>query len=691
MTRGLPGRAPTELELVGRILRRGRAARPADHDRAVDIWVRESRRPSPDDLYYSLVKGRNVHLIVRQNGEIDEISSGRIRTGLWYRHLRHLSYVHARVDARPLAPTFRKQVRGLGYLYRAFDGLERVDVAHATKGGVALWFASPRPRSLDLEFRIAHDEMWPSAPVPRTYRLRTRDTTYRVSSDLTETRFTTDGAAEVRLEGDRLTIRLAGMRHARLYISADRSAWFPGDLARTLSAHAAVLEGPRLETPHFRLNKLFVWAQHDLDELFSDSDVGPGYYAGFPCFSWYFGRDGEWTSFAAIATGRADQAAAHLETLRRHADHGRLPHEIVLTPDPRTAADRSGPLGLSTDTRYMSIDTNPLWALAQIRLARWTGRPLDVQGVREALDFTRSLDTDGDGLIENDFSRRLIGWTESWADRRDGACIDANAWWLAAITEYARATGDDRYDASRVRGRFLSTFFPRGPAGPRVLDSIDGTTERETRTPAQIVPAIYDDDERMRAVLPGLSGPDLVTPWGVRALSTSDPMFDGGYHTGTVWPLMTGWFVLAAYRQGLAPAALRELLTFPLLAFDGPDPGRVSEAYHPEHPTPTGQFAQGWSSALFLSSVVEGLFGLSPSGRPGAAGLAERARPHLPPDWPRMALVGLPYHGRSYTVTVDRTGTTVRPSTLAGPRGGRAKEERTAAALARAAAPGGLG
>ncbi len=647
---------------IRRILQTGRGLREKDNDRVLEQWVRETRGGTPADLYYALSKGRRCHLLLRQDGDLEPVPSGRDRTGLWDRQVRHLTGFSVLWDDAPLAPRLTKVVRGLGYVYRSFGSVERVDVAEDRKGGVALWFFSKDPGRVELRLHMGHDLMWPQEPAPREYRVRTLEDGYRVTSDLAATEVSTTGSGRVsaRLEDGVLTLRADPVRRLRVYLSCDGQRWRAGDLERARAYHGRALEGPRLETPEFRLDKTFLWAKHDLLELFSETDVGSGFFAGMPCFSWFFGRDGEWMSLAAVRSGLADLAGAHLKTLWRHARGGRLPHELPLLPAEGGGEPGKPTLAVEVPSSYMSIDTNPLWVLASVERARWTRTPLDTAALTAAMDFTRSLAPPGDLLIENDFSRRLIGWTESWADRRDGKCIDANAWWVAAAEAYAEATGVDRYHSARIREQMEQTFYGGRGADPVPFDSVQGEVRRRTRTPAQLVPALYREGERYRLSVDALSGPDLVTPWGVRALSTGDPMFDGGYHTGVIWPLMTGWFVLAAFRQGLVERALEQLMTFPMLAFGAPDRGRLAETYHANYAEPTGQFFQGWSSSVFLEGVVEGLFGLRPDGRPGVKGLSAGLRPHLPSAWKEMSLRSLPYQGRCYDLTVRPGSVEVR-------------------------------
>ena len=61
--------------------------------------------------------------------------------------------------------------------------------------------------------------------------------------------------------------------------------------------------------------------------------------------------------------------------------------------------------------------------------------------------------------------------------------------------------------------------------------------------------------ERCEKWLDRIASPDFTTPWGVRLIPPSDPDYQpDGYHTGSVWPLYTGWTCLAEAAAGRAGA-----------------------------------------------------------------------------------------------------------------------------------------
>ncbi len=634
----------------------------SDNLRVMDAWILENRPGLRRGDFLSFVKGRKSHFIVLQNGTIHSAPSGRFRTGIWFGGEEHVSSFDIKVSGKSCAGTFRKQVRRLAYTYREYEHFERIDFAPFDKSAIAVALRFAGPTTAVIEMDVNHRTMWPENRTAGGYELsRPSSGTLSVKSDLTETDVAvSNGEAGASLEGNVLKVTTRCDGFCLISISTGGKSAEAADFARNVDYHSSSLDSCVLDTPSFEMNKYFLWAKHDLLELFSESDQGKGFFAGMPEFSWFFGRDGEWMSMAATECGLQELATAHLDMLAKGSEGGRIPHEIPLTLP--NGNQRYGMSGDELPTRFMSADSTPLWVISMLKLTKWHGVPAPEGMLKKAVDFCISCDRNGDTLIENDFSRGLIGWPESWSSHRNGTCIDVNAWWLKALDEYATVHDEFRQLAKKGMDNYLSTFFRLNDGKLAVFDSVDGDVRREIRSPMEIVPAMYWKSDLMHALVSSLSGDDMITPWGVRSMSSRDPMYDRGYHTGEVWPLMTGWFAIAAYRNGMAGTGLRLLESFPMLAFSGPDPGRIGETYHPEYIYSMGQFAQGWSSSLFIQAVIEGLFGIDPDGSPGGVGLGRSMEAHLPEQWKRMGLKRIRYRGRHYDISVDKKGKSVIPS-----------------------------
>jgi glycogen debranching enzyme len=627
-----------------------------DNLRLMDAWVVENSPGHRRGDYLSLVKGKRAHFITLQNGNINTPSSGRFRTGLWFEGEGHISSFNAYVAGKNSSATFRKQVRMLSHTFREYDDFARIDFVPFDKMAVAIALFFPSPKSVVFEMEINHRTMWPENRIERECKLvSTSANGFSIKSALTETNFTVANAkfdAELKENILRVTIHGDGILLLSIGTRGDKAIYV--DVERNIDYHSAVARNCVLVTPSFEMNKYFLWAKHDILELYSESSHGNGFFAGMPEFSWFFGRDGEWMSMAALECGLSEIACAHLDMLAGNAEGGRIPHEI-----PLVGLNSNQKYGMSGDvlpTRFMSADSSPLWIIAATKLQRWHNIRKHEGMLRKTMNFCISCDRDGDGLIENNFREGLIGWPESWSSYRDGTCIDVNAWWLKALEEYAKLDAEYTGLAEKAMNNYISLFFKLSGGNFTVFDSVHGKEYRKIKSPMEIVPAMYWKSDLMHSLVDSLSGEDMITSWGVRSMSSSDPMYDRGYHTGEVWPLMTGWSAIAAYKNGFPELGFKLLDSFPMLAFASPDPGRINETYHPEYVQSMGQFTQGWSSSMFIQAVIEGLFGIDPDGSAGSDGLIHSMDPHLPEGWESMELKNVLYRGKFYDTSVNRKG-----------------------------------
>lgn len=595
-----------------------------------------------DGFHYSLLKGRSSHFICYQNGDLIPSDFRRSRTGFWIDNIGHISSVSVKIDGYGATEIFEKYVRGLGYIYRKYGEVDRLDYISFDKDALSVLFVSDSRHSASVTMEIVHSMAWPGNSRGERYNLNGNGERFSISSTLGQTFFsvTSDGQISKRLDNNRLTINAENFTHLNILVSGEESRPEIGDLERTLNYHKSVCNHTILSTPDVRFNKLFLWAKHDLLELFNVSPSGDGWFAGFPVFSWYFGRDGLWMGLAANMCGLGDLTRRHMETLLRYSESGRIPHEIGLS------SERSQDYVISDhniDTRFMSIDSNLLWIINNSELSWWGYQSFPKEVVRSVFNFSKSCDADGDLLLENNFRLGLIGWPETWAAERDGKCVDINALWLQVVKLMESEKSGISYE--HLKEIYLKMFF----GDLKYVDSVNNHEIRTIKSAMQLIPPIFLKDERVREILADMSDHNTLTDWGVRSVSSDDPKFDGGYHTGTVWPLMTGWYAIAAYNNGLRENAFRMVKTFVENAFDSVDPGRVNETYEANQPNPTGQFAQGWSSSMYILSILGGMLGLM---NPESDEIGKAIKPLLPEIWSSISLKNVHWRGVFYDIVV---------------------------------------
>ncbi|MCI4369916.1 MAG: hypothetical protein L3J81_01140, partial [Thermoplasmata archaeon] len=417
---------------------------------------------------------------------------------------------------------------------------------------------------------------------------------------------------------------------------------------------------PQLETPDDpALSEGFQLATGALRALYCDSEAGmSGLVAGYPWYSSLWFRDIGWMLPAVLWLGDVDRVVASLATAFRYqaprdlsvlgATSGEIP--MQLSP---------GPIFL-----YGTSDTTLYYPGIVRRLIRHTGDVGHLDPYRPALarilawgldkvNARNGLFTNGGEVAAMESAADEVGRihfgidafdTTIWdsADRRDHA-VDLQAlWWecldaLADLDELGGGTGGADLRARAAQGK--SAFLGRYGWGAEgyLYDSVrrDGSPRSVLRPNALRAVAVgLVDDATGRAISERAERDDLTTAWGVRTLSTTDPEFDAlAYHGGQVWPIATAWAAAAAFRVGRPEAGVRSLDV--LAGRIREENGYANECYRGDQPTPFDScFLLGFSVAPFLTTVFEGLWGLSPR-------LSERTvhcRPRIPSTWTSAAL-----------------------------------------------------
>jgi glycogen debranching enzyme len=420
-----------------------------------------------------------------------------------------------------------------------------------------------------------------------------------------------------------------------------------------------------------RLDIALQWASHRLDRsVVAVTGVGrslvagyaastPGWADGRPGYAWFFGRDAVWTAFALLALGDFEAVRDVLAFLGDKQDpRGKVLHECTTSGSVHYDAADSTPLYLLLMSRYLAASGD----LHFVR-SRWTQ-------VLSALEYCRSTDRDGDGLIEN--TRVGHGWIE-FGRLGGGKVTFYNAGiWVAALRELSisaetigeRATaGHLQAEAVRARQALKEQFFDAA-SGLFVLKLSDtaNTAGREvalTQTATHAVPLLLGSvpPAAMNKWLDLVAGDDFTAPWGVRMMSAREPDYNpASYHGGAVWPLYTGWAAWAEYRAGRTTSALRHWWQNVLLCFER-EKGAWDEVLHGSELRSIGVCPdQAWSAAMVVAPLVYGLLGFEPD----AAKQRALLMPSLPDEWDRLDVDNLRVGDCTVSLHYERAGTVHR-------------------------------
>jgi hypothetical protein len=417
------------------------------------------------------------------------------------------------------------------------------------------------------------------------------------------------------------------------------------------------------ETPDKHLDEALRWAEVSIDQAqvryHNETGLVAGYYesadSARPGYAWFFGRDTLWTSYALNSYGDFLLTKRALDFLfKRQRDDGKIMHEY---------SQSAGALDWKqTPYFYADADSTPLLVMVLADYARTSGDldyvKLHWTDLRKAYDFTRSHVTD-DGVYSNSEG---TGWVESWPQGMPKeeiylAALDQQS--CAAMAQLASLMGDAslgsaaQAKAREIAAKIEQEYYSDAEKFYAFSRNGDGTLDRT----ASIYPAVawWDGTSALKSAGPMLSrwaSSEFSADWGTRDISERTPFYDPiSYHQGSIWPLFTGWVSLAEYRAGRSLSGYAHLMQNANLTWTQ-DLGAVTELISGEFFQPLGRSSshQLWSSAMVISPLLRGLFGLSWD--------APRHRldikPHLPADWDHAVLHSVPLGAAHVDVTYRR-------------------------------------
>jgi glycogen debranching enzyme len=332
-----------------------------------------------------------------------------------------------------------------------------------------------------------------------------------------------------------------------------------------------------------------------------------------------------------LVTGRFDIARDILRAFSRSADRGMLPNRF---PDAGETPE------------YNTVDAS-LWYFEAIRkFVEYTG---DLAFVRNELYGTMTgildwhiagtrygIHCGPDGLIAAGTPETQLTWMDAKVGNfvptpRNGKPVEIQALWYNAL-RFTASLGEQFGDAARaqrlaeIADRAAENFIPQfwNEQAGCLYDVIDGERKDASLRPNQAIALSLGytmvPSEKAKAILAVVER-ELLTPYGLRTLSPSDPRYcpryegdqmrrDSAYHQGTVWPWLLGPFV-TAYVKAYGSAS-REKARGWLSHFEShlseAGLGSVSEIFDGDAPhTPRGCIAQAWSVAELLRVSREDL------------------------------------------------------------------------------------
>jgi glycogen debranching enzyme len=437
-----------------------------------------------------------------------------------------------------------------------------------------------------------------------------------------------------------------------------------------------------IETPDSKLNDAFSWAEVSIEQLRAETTPDRGeeaLTAGFlgsgdsvrPGFGWFFGRDALWTLYATNSVGSFETTRKEFEfLLSRQSAEGKIPHEWSQTANLVDWKNLPYAYASSDATALLPMAMNDYFRISGDKdfiAAHW-------DNLLRAWKFEIAHDANGNGIYNNSEG---TGWVESWVPNMPQqeiylAALDEQA--SLAIANLARATGhndvatDAKARAARLSKQIEKEYFL--PSANFYAFSWNG--QGATDSTPTIFPSVawWDGDyslDRSHAMLSRWASDEFSTDWGTRLMSDQTSIYDPiSYHQGSVWPLFTGWVSVAEYRTGHTLSGYAHLMQNADLTWSQ-DLGNVTELLSGRFFEPLGRSSahQLWSSAMVISPVVRGLFGLAWNLPASTLSVT----PNLPADWMNATLHNVPYGKTRLDLKFTRSGSELVVETAHAPAG----------------------
>ncbi|MFA5805825.1 MAG: amylo-alpha-1,6-glucosidase, partial [Melioribacteraceae bacterium] len=399
-----------------------------------------------------------------------------------------------------------------------------------------------------------------------------------------------------------------------------------------------------ITTPDKDFNEGYKWALIGTDRFFVNTPgLGKSLVAGYsttaqgwdgghkvngrPGYGWYFGRDGCWSGFALLDYGDFEKVKSVLEFFNKYQDlSGKIFHELTT----------SGAI------HYDSSDATPLYIILAGKYLHHTG---DVEFIKKnwsyikkAIDFCYSTDTDGDHLIEN--TNVGHGWVEGGGLYTAHTEIYLAACWAEALRQASymaeqiglsaeRRTYRDEFEKVK---KIINTDFWNEQENFLSFSKLKNEKYNSEKTVLSAVPVYFEmiDSAKAKKVADAYAENYFSSDWGVRILREDSPIFNPrGYHTGSVWPLFTGWAALAEFKNENYVQGYSHIMNN-LLVYKNWQLGFVEEVLNGAEYKPGGVCShQAWSETMVLQPTIEGMLGLEVD----AANNKIKFSPRLPADW----------------------------------------------------------
>jgi predicted glycogen debranching enzyme len=318
----------------------------------------------------------------------------------------------------------------------------------------------------------------------------------------------------------------------------------------------------------------------------------------------------------------------------RHLDRGMLPNRFPDAGDKPEYNTVDATLWFFEAIRqYVNYRKDDSWRSEATELLRESLYAPLQEIIRSHVSGTRyGIHADDDGFLWAGDRNTQLTWMDAKVGDtaitpRHGRPVEIQALWynaLCTLAEFAVLLGDstasENYStmAAKLKSNFVEVFW--NPTRACLFDVVGDGGADDSLRPNQIFaislryPLVNGD--KARQILTAVES-ELLTPYGLRTLSSVDHHYEGeyrggvwsrdsAYHQGTVWPWLAGAFFSAKLAVSESPEAVIEEIDLWLEKFAvhlrDAGLGQISEIFDGDYPhCPRGCIAQAWSVAEILN------------------------------------------------------------------------------------------
>lgn len=560
------------------------------------------------------------------------------------------------------------------YVGTEFTVREKLFVPHDLPGAILTYaIDSKRPLQVKIRFVPVLDLMWPvgtggqdihwlmdanayllDEPTQRFHALfgspdaASHDELLNTSAPLT---------SEYKL---RMTLRAA--KTVRVFMAADtRGIKETHSVYDRLISNVAELEAAaeqhdrdrvntaiQIDTPDAEVNQALAWSQLALDQAWvCNPTLGCGLVAGYgpsrglarrPQYAWFFAGDALTTMHTLLLTGEFDRTREALLFLMRYQDpnNGMMWHEM---------SQSASYVNWTKDYPYMFPHVDITFNFLSL-LGEYSSTTADTQFLHEhwnsiesAYRYCSSLIDPADGLPrvpegkegtdEQGHPREELALAVEWAQASEAFAH------VAQLTDHGDLAKEAHAASLRANAIIPAHFWNAQRKFWNSGLSESGQPEEEMHLPPPASLSLLKTTQQNEA-LDRIASHEFQTAWGTRGVGSASKTFDpSSYATGSVWATSTATAALELWRgdhPDKAWTVWRTLL--PWLKLDSM--GHMHETLSGSSFYPQIQSVpeQTWSSAMFVSSFLEGVLGLQPDAEQHRLTLT----PRLPAEWNHLSV-----------------------------------------------------